>query len=240
MVYKEQYRTQIEDYSQKGQLSLSAMLKIFENIGNQHADSVSDEVIKGSQNGVAWILVDWRVEIIKRPQYNKTLDVHTWAWGKAMASQICRDFELYDESGELCAVGSAKFALFDIENGKLFKISQELFDIYKPEERSVFSVKTKRLKEPSEYDCEQSIAIRRSDIDFNGHVHNIAYLDFALEAIPEQIYENDSFKGFHISYIKPADKGDNAQLRCLSEPDRQLVGVYDENSELKALVEILH
>ena len=37
------------------------------------------------------------------------------------------------------------------------------------------------VKEPTSYEAEMTFRARRHEIDLNGHVHNLCYLDFALE-----------------------------------------------------------
>ena len=44
---------------------------------------------------------------------------------------------------------------------------------------------------------EKPYLIQRRDIDINGHLHNVSYLEVALEAVPEDIYKNVDF-----NYIK--------------------------------------
>ena len=54
MIVEASYIPVIEDYNKDGTLKLSAILKILENAGNCHSDSVGDNVLTGSNNGKAW------------------------------------------------------------------------------------------------------------------------------------------------------------------------------------------
>ena len=59
-----------------------------------------------------------------------------------------------------------------------------------------------KLKEPETIDREIRYKVQRRDIDINKHVHNLYYLDFAYEALPEEIYENCEFNNIEIMYKK--------------------------------------
>ena len=89
MYFTETYEPRLSDYNAEGNLSFEAMLQILENVGRHHTMMVYDKVADG---GVAWVLVDWRIEISRRPQQFQKLHIKTWVHGKAPASTAYRDF----------------------------------------------------------------------------------------------------------------------------------------------------
>lgn len=238
MIFSEIYQTRIEDYDKNGRLSVEAVLRIFENIGSHHSDSVSNSVIEGSLKGIAWILAEWRTEINFLPEYGEKIKAETWINGKAPAASVCRNFVLSDGNGVIYVKGIAKFALFDLINERPTRISEELFEMYKPESESVFQDSPLRLKEPERYDFEKHIHQRRNDIDFNGHVHNVNYLVYALETLPEDIYENASFKQIRIVYRSPLSPKDSPVIKLSRTDDGIIIGVYSEK-RLCSLIKLL-
>ena len=99
MYYKEIYQPRISDYDRNGKLSYEAILQILETAGSHHSDTVGDSVIEGSQSGIAWILTEWRVQVLRRTDSKEKLQITTWVRGKAPASAVNRDFLLTDETG---------------------------------------------------------------------------------------------------------------------------------------------
>ena len=73
MYYKEIYQPRISDYDRNGKLSYEAILQILETAGSHHSDTVGDSVIEGSQCGIAWILTEWRVQILRRTDSKEKL-----------------------------------------------------------------------------------------------------------------------------------------------------------------------
>lgn len=192
MYYKEIYQPRISDYDRNGKLYYESILQILETAGSHHSDTVGDSVIEGSQSGIAWILTEWRVQVLRRTDSKEKLQITTWVRGKAPASAVYRDFLLTDENGTEVIRAEAKFALFDLATSRLTRISEELFGSYQPEDKTVFE-DVQRLRAPSEYTSETELKLRRSDIDFNGHVHNTRYVDLAMEALPNEIFASDDF-----------------------------------------------
>ena len=51
MFIKFEYQPLIEDFYNNGEMKIESILKIFENSGNRHSDSVGDYVLQSSSNG---------------------------------------------------------------------------------------------------------------------------------------------------------------------------------------------
>lgn len=229
MFYKENYQPRIADYDRNGKLSYEAILQILETAGSHHSDTVGDSVIEGSQSGIAWILTEWRVQVLRRTDSKEKLQIATWVRGKAPASTVFRDFILTDENGNEVIRAEAKFALLDLSAGRLTRISEELFASYQPEDKTVFDTATQRLRTPTEFDDEQIITLRRSDIDFNGHVHNTCYMDFALEILPEIFNKGNNATEFHMVYMKPIKESSTVTVKCSYSEKSYLICVYSDD-----------
>ncbi|MGM9645051.1 MAG: acyl-[acyl-carrier-protein] thioesterase [Eubacteriales bacterium] len=212
MYYQKTYTPRPSDYNRYGKLSYEAILQILESAGSDHSAMAGDSLADANKNGIAWILTEWRVKIIRRPENGESLRITTWVRGKAPASAVYRDFLLTDENGTELILAEAKFALFDLATSKLTRISEELFGSYQPEEKTLFE-DAQRLRAPSEFTSEKELQLRRSDIDFNGHMHNTRYVDLAMEALPKDFFENDSVSEIRISYMKPITEDDNVTLK---------------------------
>lgn len=228
MYYKEIYQPRISDYDRNGKLYYESILQILETAGSHHSDTVGDYVIEGSQCGIAWILTEWRVQILRRTDSKEKLQITTWVRGKAPASAVYRDFLLTDETGAEVIRAEAKFALFDLATSRLTRISEELLGSYQPEDKTVFE-DAQRLRAPSEYVSETEMKLRRSDIDFNGHVHNTRYVDLAMEALPNEIFASDDFTDIHILYAKPVVERAVVKAKYVFKDSAYLVAVYADD-----------
>ena len=229
MYYKVIYQPRISDYDRNGKLYYESILQILETAGSHHSDTVGDSVIEGSQSGIAWILTEWRVQVLRRTDSKDKLQITTWVRGKAPASAVYRGFLLTDETGTKVIRAEAKFALLDLATSRLTRISEELLGSYQPEDKTVFE-DAQRLRAPSEYTSETELRLRRSDIDFNGHVHNTRYVDLAMEALPNEIFASDDFTELHILYYKPVLEHSAVKAQYHFDGSSHLVTVYADNA----------
>lgn len=226
MFYREDYRPRLADYDRRGRLSYEAILQILETAGSHHSDTVNDSVIAGSQSGIAWILADWHVRIQKRPESGDELHIATWVRGKARAGAILRGFLVTDKSGNEMLRAEARTALYDTERGRPTRISEALFAAYGPEDEAVFEEGAVRLRPLEHYRRAMPLILRRSDIDYNNHVHNTRYMGFALEALPPEAYERDELKELRIAYLKPVKAGDAVTLKYSPVENTHAVAVF--------------
>ena len=202
MTFIENFKMGLTDIEKDNKIKNIAILKMLENIGSYHSDiagyGTNDIPIKK----LSWILLDWKLKVIKRPTYGETLEIHTWA---RVANKFFtyRDFEIYDGNKNLCAIATSKWTLINIEEGKMSKITEEVINSYKPEEKEVFEKeKLEKLQEPKEFISSIKYEIKRKDIDINKHMHNLYYLDLAYEALPEDVYNTNIFDNVRIMYKK--------------------------------------
>jgi len=234
MIFKQIYASKIEDFTHAGELNLAALLRIFLNLSNAHTDFVGDCVFRRNLERV-WILAGWRLEVERFPKYGEKITLATWTNALKSPFYSVRNFTA-SLNDEILAKAATKWVSFDVKTGKIAKISPEKIAQYGDEDRSLFSDDIGKFAEPKEFASEFELALRRGDIDFNGHVHNLNYLDFALEALPDEIYKTANFKNLRINYKSAIKIGDKVICKYANLGALHAVAIY-ANNKLSALVE---
>ncbi len=239
MRYEESYAPCIGDYDAKGRMFLPATLRILEDIASRHAAHAGDLVIERAQRGMAWFIVGWSVRVLARPVYPAPLRVSTWVRNMPRKSSILREYQITDANGAPCVRGLSKMVLFDLHEKRIVPPPDALYALYAPEESALFEdADIPRLREPESYQTAASIPLRRSDIDFNAHVHNLSYLLLALEALPEDVYHRDDFSRLRMVFRKAVQAGERIECRYAACNGVHTVGVYGEDGALRALTEL--
>lgn len=237
MVYKEKFKMQLKDIGKDNYIKNRAILEIFENIGTYHSDIAGYGPNDIKKTGLSWVLLDWKLQVLKRPKYGQTLNVNTW--GRTMKrTYTYRDFEIYDDENNLCVIGTSKWVLLDINTGRITKISEEIYEKYEIEEKSVFKIEElDKLKVPETYASEITYKVSRRDIDINGHMHNLYYLDLAYEVLPEEVYEKRPFDNVTIQYKKEVKIGDIIKCRYTFEEDKHIITICSaDGAKIQAVI----
>ncbi len=190
-IIEKEYTIGLTQVGNSNLLTNHGILELLESIACYHSDNVNFGINEINDIGFTWMLLHWKVKVFKRVRYGETVTVKTWA-GYANKFYTLRDFEIFDKNGELICIASSKWALIDINNRSIAKITEDIIGRYEAESKSVFGENDiPKIKQPeiSTIPCFEFKVLRR-DIDVNEHMHNIYYLDYALEALPEDIYNS--------------------------------------------------
>lgn len=200
MIVEQNFWIGVRDINAHKKLKNSSLLSYLEDTACTHSDKVGYGLSNIEQIKKTWILLSWKVKVIKRPSYSETLLVKTWS---RLIEKLYayRDFEIYNQQNELLAVVTSKWIFIDTENKKIQKITEEVANAYGTEDINVFGKKDiDKLKEPENYINEIDFKITKNLIDINNHLHNIYYLDLAKEAIKEETIFSNEIDNFEIMY----------------------------------------
>ena len=234
MKFSKVYEPRISEYDKNGNLSVKSIIGILEDAGAKHSTFAGNDILECRLNGYTWILVEWNVEINRLPKSYQKLLVETWAVFKKPEIITSREFEIKDEEGNVFIHACERLVYEDLQNGKLVRITPEMMGNYNPEPELQHKFRFAKLKEPAVYDREKPLAVRITDIDFNDHVHNTVYFDYALDMLENT---QEFISGFRILYKKPLMYKDAAMVKIANTDGGCTVGIYKEDV-LCTLVEI--
>ena len=233
MIFRESVTTRIDDFGLHGCMRPAAILKLMENTANHHMTAVIGNVMDAEETGLTWMLTEWRVKILRTPTYKDSLQVETWILGNVPSARSDRMIRITDGNGEELVIAQAKLALFDLNRGRVVMLEEEHLKPYQPEDLRLFEDELPRFKLPEACRPEVPVAVRRSDVDFNGHVHNTVYLDYAMELLPDGFHENE-ITSFRIVFRKSLKYGTPAAVKGREDESGWLAGICGPDGTLYA------
>lgn len=236
MIYSERVVTRLDDFDCSGRLKPSSALKLFENCADHHSDAVRDGEMKSLMHNAEWILTEWYLEISRLPMRGEALFAETWIRGKGPCVRCEREFALKSGDGEVLVTGQTMLSLLDVDAGRVVRISEALMNKYVPEDCGMFDMRPAKLKLPERFDSSVPFALRRSDLDYNRHVHNTAYLDFSTELIPDGMLRRDPLS-IRLNYRRALKEGDSPVARVVCDSGLFTVAIFSSD-ELCTLCEI--
>ena len=231
-------RVRYEDVDKNNHLTLRGFLKYLLEAATRHSDIAGYGLDNAQETHIAWLVLNWKLQVYKYPKTGDSLHIRTWVrFDKKLYS--LRDYEVLDNIGNRIAIGSSKWVPVNTETRNIAKISDDMVNAYGPVDINIFNNDFKKLPEPKqEYTNSYIYTIMRRDLDTNKHVNNLNYIDFALEALPYDVYENSQFNEVEIMYKKQCLYGD--KISCLytqNEQGEHIVAIKSEDlSVLHAIV----
>ena len=86
------------------------------------------------------------------------------------------------------------------------------------------------LTEPAPIEHELGFTVRRSDLDLADHVNNSSYVEWAIEAVPEEVWGSSELAGLEIHFLSECHHGQTVLSRS------QIVERTDANEVRHKLV----
>lgn len=240
MIFKNKYTIGIEDVAFRNEATNRTLLSIMEDVATLHSDNVGYGLNDIEITRKGWVLLDWKLEVVRRPKYNESVEVSTWS-RRFERAYAYRDYLFKDENGEIIIKATSRWILFDIDTRRPQRLTEEIGELYKSEpDISAFEEEMTELKvdtELLENAVRTSYTVLRRDIDINRHMHNITYLEVALEAIPMEIYESKTFNSVRIHYKKEIRFDDAVVCAYYNQGDVHTV-IMMVNEKVNAIIEL--
>lgn len=236
MIYCNNYKIGLEDIGIKNEATNKALLAIMEDVAGLHSASVGYGVLDIETKKRVWILLDWKMKVIKRPKYNDDIKAETWS-RKVERLYAYRDFQLKDKEGNIIAIGTSRWILIDTDRKRPMKLTEDIADLYESEtDKSVFPEQIEDIK-CENYLFKKDYYIQRRDIDINEHMHNLNYLDMAYEILPEDVYKNKVFDNIRIVYKKEILYGEKVVCYYEEQGNKHIITAKSKD-KINAIIEL--
>lgn len=217
-IYEYKTTLQFSDINENNELTQKGLLRILGEAASIHSEFIGYGPNTMSKTHLSWMVLNWKLQIFQTPSWNSEIRVKTWprTFNKIFS---CRDFEVYDKHNNIVAIATSKWVLINTEKHSISRISPEMADAYGVVNKAVFNTEVNdKENEPENSIYVYNYTTRRRDIDTNHHVNNLYYLDFAFDALPEDIW-NHSFQNVEIIYKKQIKLNDT--IKCFYAYDEE-------------------
>lgn len=227
MFVEHEFYVGLRDINNLKELSNTSLLSYLEDVACMHSEIAGFGVSNMDTIKRTWILLSWKIKVMKRPKFNDIIKVKTWS-RLIDKFYAFRDFKIYNKNNELIAIATSKWLFIDIEKGKIVKITDDVSSKYEAENIAVFEEKDlPKLNEPNSFENKIEYKIIKNMIDVNNHLHNIYYLDIAKEVL-----EQKEFDEFEIMYKHEVKLGETVKAIYSKQEDYHYVTIKNKEENL--------
>ena len=162
-----------------------------------------------------WVLSRLAVEMEEMPKAYDRFYVYTWV-ETAMRFFTNRNFKVEDiATGKVYGYGRSVWAMIDTDTRQpvnLMEIHDGDIVNYVTKELDCPIEKSSRVKMDTDAPLVAQVRAAYDDIDVNGHVNSIKYIEHVLDIFPLAWYREHDLKRFEIAYVAEAHEGDTLRL----------------------------
>lgn len=231
-IYSKKVTLKYSDIGIANKLNLKSLIKYLQDAAGEHSDLAGYGISNIEKTHLAWLVLNWKVQMLSHPHYNEEITIKTWA-RRLEKVYSYRDFEILDSNNNLVAIASSKWLLVDSDTKKIKHITDDIVNSYGLNTKKVFNTNLdEKPKIPEDISLDFTYKVQRRDIDTNHHVNNLFYIDFALETIPESVYLSNEFNNIEIFYKKEIKYGENINCYYSFEDNKHIVTIKNEDNSI--------
>jgi acyl-ACP thioesterase len=188
-----------------GSMKVHSLMLHLQEAAARHADILGWGMDWLRKNGAMWVLVNFRMDIVRLPAWNEEFSIFTWPAGHD-AIRAFREFKGVAEDGSDLFTATSDWIILDMGSKMPKMLTDVDFKVPDPGSRTLGSAP--RLKEKSEYSAVFSTLVGASSLDINTHVNNTEYIRWGFDALSLMGIEAGSIRSFSITFVTEIFQGD--------------------------------
>lgn len=234
------YEVSYHDADWKLRCKLTSIINFLCDIGIRHSSYLGDTVENVEEKGYAWVFYKYDIKMYKYPKYLDEICCETIAcnFKKFYAHRI---YKITNSKGELLGEAIALFFLINIDKRRPMRIPKEEYKLYGVDSGIDEDIEMDDILKIEESNNNiKKFNVRYSDIDSNGHVNNVNYVEWAIESVPFEVAKNFDIERVKVVFEKESIYGDEVTVSAtLIEKDNKLISIHtiknQDNKELTKL-----
>lgn len=157
-----------------------------------------------------WVLSRLVIEMCEMPAAYDQFDVETWV-ESAMRYFTARNFAITSPDGRAYGYGRSVWAMIDTQTRQpadIFAIHDGKINDYIETDYPCPIDRPSRVKVSAAAQRVEAIKTHYNDVDINGHINSVKYIEHALDLFPLSQYRDYFLKRFEMAYVAEAHGGD--------------------------------
>ena len=228
------FRVRSYETGVRNRLSLPSVCNYLQEAAGEHAERLGFGILELQARGISWMLARLHLKLARDVPWGSDVKVVTWPSGIKGRLVALRDFRVFAapdgdagressrmdtdrETGETPILeGVSEWLTVDLAAQRIVKPSEEFMRIVPPDVARVALAAADghgKFAAQAKVDQVARILVRRADHDFNDHVNNVHYVEWALEALPEA-FRARSVRELDIVFRQAAHAGDELEARA--------------------------
>ena len=192
-----------------GKLTMGVLGNHLLNCAGFHASERGFGIAEVNENHYTWVLSRLAIELEDMPRQYEPFSIDTWV-ENVYRLFTDRDFALVNKEGKTIGYARSVWAMISMETRKpadLLNLHGGSLTDYVCDRECPID-KPGRIKVATEEPV-WVYQTRYSDIDINGHVNSIKYIEHLLDLFPMETFKEKQVKRFEMAYVAESYYGDS-------------------------------
>lgn len=216
-----------------GRLTMGVLGNHLLNCAGFHASDRGFGIAELNENHYTWVLSRLAIELEDMPHQYETFSIQTWV-ENVYRLFTDRDFALVNKDGKTIGYARSVWAMISMETRK----PADLLALHGGSISDYICDKECPIDKPGRIKVatEEPVWVyqtRYSDIDINGHVNSIKYIEHILDLFPMETFKDKQVKRFEMAYVAESYYGDSLSFYKEEKEDGSIdIEVRKNNQEV--------
>ena len=191
-----------------GRLTMGVLGNHLLNCAGFHASDRGFGIATLNEDNYTWVLSRLAIELDEMPYQYEKFSVQTWV-ENVYRLFTDRNFAIIDKDGKKIGYARSVWAMINLNTRKpadLLALHGGSIVDYVCDEPCPIE-KPSRIKVTSDQPV-ATLTAKYSDIDINGHVNSIRYIEHILDLFPIELYKTKHIRRFEMAYVAESYYGD--------------------------------
>ena len=209
------YRVRSYETGVRNRLSLPSVCNYLQEAAGEHAERLGFGILELQARGISWMLARLHLTLARDVPWGADVKAVTWPSGLKGRLVALRDFRLFAADGDPILEGVSEWLTVDLAAQRIVRPSEDFARLVPPDVARVALAAADghgKFAALAKVDQAARILVRRADHDFNDHVNNVHYVEWALEALPVP-FRSRSVRELDIVFRQAAHAGDELESR---------------------------
>lgn len=188
-----------------------------------------------------WVLSRLAIEMGRMPKAYDRFMVETWV-ESVMKFFTSRNFAITDAEGCIMGYGKSVWAMIDTQSRQpvdIFSINDGLIEEYVESEKPCPIQKAGRVKVSADAELIRTIDTYYNDVDVNGHINSIKYIEHALDLFDIDFYKAHRLLRLEVAYVAETYQGDKLSFyREQTAPMEYCIKVIKTTKNMQETIEV--
>lgn len=230
LVWTEVYPVRSYDVDARGDLSVVSICNFLQDAAGCHAHALGLSVDQLHPIHLTWVLVRMRVELTRHLRWQDRLHIQTWPSHQERLFSH-RDFLLRNEAGEDIGRCVTVWVLMDLQRWHPQRLTALPDPLPIPDLPRALSTMPNKIKVPEVFTTQCQFRVGDRDLDRNGHVNNVCYIEWALETVPVSVLNTCGLAMLEINFTGEAFHGEDIRARSQPIDNPAPVFLHDIHSQ---------
>lgn len=211
-IHHEIFQVRAYETDTQGRLQVPILCQLLQEAATAHAAILGVAVESLIESGFAWVLSRLHLEMEYWPTADEKIVIKTWPEATSRLFTE-RRFDIFDSSEQRIGAVSTLWLVLDLARRRPVRLPPQVTDRLGEHDVGSEPRKFGELAAPNPVQNELGFTVRRSDLDLAEHVNNTSYVEWAVEAVPDEVWSSSELAELDIQFLSECHQGQTVLSR---------------------------